>query len=104
MEIPEDEAFQVIVQDHWELESVDILDLKSILTDKVKQLISNDFHKLVTILYRLDVSEKVLEEAISRGNVDDSASFLAHKILEREILRYKYRKMYQSKPDDLLDS
>jgi len=100
MEIPEESDFQVLVQDRWELDSFDLIDLKKVLTEKVKDLISNDFHRLVNILYRLDVAETVLSEAMSRDNLDDSASFLAHKILEREIIRYKYRKLYQKKPDD----
>ncbi len=63
----------------------------------VEELLIKDFEKLIHILYRIDVSEQKLKEALAETN-DNPAAVIAKMILEREMQKVATRKKYGSNP------
>ncbi len=55
-------------------------------------LIVNDFHKLVYILYRVDVSEKKIENVLASRQEVNAAVLILDLIMEREEEKIKSRK------------
>ena len=68
-----------------------------ILTEFIDKLIQNDFNRLLSILYRVDISEEKLKRTLSlnKDKQISSASLIAKLLIEREaekiISRAKYR-------------
>lgn len=60
------------------------------LTERVRQLLRNDFQKLVTAMYTLDVSEARFREAMA-GEEAAAARQIAELILSREIEKAESR-------------
>jgi len=60
------------------------------LTERVRQLLRNDFQKLVTAMYTLDVSETRFREAME-GDESAAARQIAELILTREIEKAESR-------------
>ncbi len=46
-------------------EGLSIDELKNILTDYINPLISNNFNKLISILYRMDINELKLKQLLA---------------------------------------
>ena len=68
------------------------------LSQYLNDLIEHDFNKLISILYRIDVSEKKVREAIAENDAQHSAgSILARLLIEREIQKIELRAKYSSK-------
>lgn len=61
----------------------------------VEDLMTKDFNQLINVLYRIDVSEEKLKEALALTN-DNPASIIAKMILERELQKVETRKKYSS--------
>lgn len=59
----------------------------------VEDLLAKDFQELVNVLYRIDVSEEKLKEALATS-VDNPASIITKMIIERELLKVEFRKKY----------
>ena len=68
---------------------------KKKLVSAVSMLINHDFAKLVQLLYRIDVSEKKLREALDENKDKDSAEIIAELIIERQLQKIKTRKENQ---------
>lgn len=62
------------------------------------QLISSDFNKLLSILYRVDASEeKVKKELAKHQNHFTAGHIIAQLLLERETEKIKFRAQYKNK-------
>ena len=61
----------------------------------VEDLMAKDFNRLINILYRIDVPEEKLKEALALSN-DNPASVITKMILERELQKVATRKKYSS--------
>ncbi|WP_420385675.1 hypothetical protein [Roseivirga sp.] len=59
----------------------------------VEDLMEKDFEKLLNVLYRIDVSESKLKEALALST-DNPASIITKMIIERELLKVEFRKKY----------
>ena len=59
-------------------------------------LINNDFEKLVSILYRLDVNEKKLKALLAEKNTDDADLLIADAIIERQLQKIKSRQEHRN--------
>ena len=64
------------------------------LIDEIRHLLQNDFHKLISILYRMDVSEGKLRGLIQENPGKDAAELIAAVMLERAALRQKTKEAY----------
>ena len=59
----------------------------------VEDLLAKDFSQLVNALYRIDVSEEKLKEALATST-DNPASVITKMIIERQLLKVEFRKKY----------
>jgi hypothetical protein len=65
--------------------------LKEQLSSHINFLIQSDFQKLVSILYRVDVSESKLKHLLKENPGDDAANIIADLIIERQLQKIKSR-------------
>ena len=71
-------------------------ELRQQLAVYINDLVIHDFQKLVSVLYRIDISELRLKQLL-KDNPDREASLLiADLIIERQLQKIKSRKEYKS--------
>ncbi|MGZ8557097.1 MAG: hypothetical protein ACXWWC_02120 [Chitinophagaceae bacterium] len=73
-------------------ESVTIDELKNILAGYINQLISNNFNKLISLLYRMDVNEANLMQLLHDNQAEDAGIIIANLIIERQLQKIKSKK------------
>lgn len=69
----------------------------------IHELINHDFQKLVQILYRLDIPEKKLREALRDQSQELAGPIIARLIIEREAQKKAAREQFRQQgpiPDD----
>jgi len=71
------------------------------LSAQVNELINNDFERLISLLYRIDVSEKKLKTLLKENISADSAKIIATLIIDRQI--QKIRSRQQNSPGNDFD-
>lgn len=69
--------------------------LMDFLTEKLKDLLDNNFNLLVNTLYRIDVNEQKLNELFGSKNRTPIPSALAELIIERQLQKIHFRKKYK---------
>ena len=69
------------------------------LAEKVNELISTDFSKLILALYRVDVSEEKLKKLLNENPNTDAGLLIADLLIERQAEKIRSRQQY-SKPDE----
>jgi hypothetical protein len=74
-----------------------IEELKLALSYYINDLITHDLNKLMSLLYRIDVSEKVLKVNLQEQK-DDAGVIIAELIIDRQLQKTKTRK--HSRPND----
>jgi len=70
-------------------------ELKLFLSAYISHLISNNPDKLVSILSRVDVSEKILKANL-QNQEENASSIMAQMIIERQMEKIKTRERYRS--------
>jgi len=73
-------------------------ELKVFLSGYIDHLISNNPDKLVSILSRVDVSEKELKANL-QNKEENASSIMAQMIIERQMEKIKTRERYRSNDD-----
>lgn len=74
------------------LTEADWLKLENELADYLNELIVSDFNAVMTILYRIDVSEKKVRSLLAQTNGNSNAGkLLAQLIIERQREKINYR-------------
>lgn len=73
-------------------------ELKLLLAGYIDHLISNNPDKLVSILSRVDVSEKMLKANLQKQK-ENASSIMAQMIIERQMEKIKTRERYRSNDD-----
>ena len=86
---------EVIVQDH----SV----TKQALIEKINELINNDFQKLVSILYRMDVSELKLKQLLNENQGTNAALIITDLMIERQEQKMISRQQFRKKDENISD-
>jgi hypothetical protein len=76
-------------------EDLALPELNQNLVDFINSLIINDFSKLVTILYRVDVDENKLKKILKEQAGTDAAQIIAGLIIEREQQKAETRKKFR---------
>jgi hypothetical protein len=69
---------------------------QQLLAGAVNRLLSNNFEKLVSILYRIDVSETKLKTVLKENPGEDAGKIIADLIIERQLQKIKSRKETKS--------
>jgi hypothetical protein len=72
---------------------------RNLLILRIDELIRTDFEKLKWILYRIDISEKKLSEALKNAEVD-AAEVMADMIIQRQIEKAESRKKFGEQQND----
>jgi len=75
-------------------------DLQQLVTVHVNSLIQNDFQKLITVLYRVDVSEFKLKQLLQENRGEDAGKIIGGMIIERQIQKIKTRQQFSSGGND----
>ena len=71
------------------------------LAQYLDDLIAHDFNKLVSILYRIDVSEdKARKSLAEEASLRSPGHTLARLLIERESEKIKFRQQYRSKSSE----
>lgn len=65
--------------------------LKESLSDNINHLITNDFSRLISVLYRLDISEKKLKQLLKNCTDTSAGDIIAKMIIERQLQKIKTR-------------
>jgi hypothetical protein len=68
--------------------------IRQLLVARIDELIRTDFDKLKWILYRIDINEKKLTEALKADSEADAASIMADMIIARQIEKAESRKKF----------
>lgn len=63
----------------------------------INHLIQNDFQKLVSLLYKIDVDERKLKRILRENPGKDAADIIANLIIERELQKTETRKLFKGK-------
>lgn len=92
-----------IIEDnfHLQLGSDDeaLKKIRGLLIDKLDFLIAHDFEKLLSILYRIDVSERKVKEALAAQTDRNPSELLADLIIERQMEKANTRAEYGHRSD-----
>ena len=76
--------------------------LKPSLSEIINRLIINDFSRLISVLYRLDISEEKLKSLLSFSADVTAGNIIAEMIIERQLQKIESRKKFTSE-DNLSD-
>lgn len=68
---------------------------KQQLADKINELINSDFQKLVSILYRMDISEPKLRLLLKENPNVAAGIIIADLMIERQLQKAKSRQQYK---------
>lgn len=87
---------KVLLQIHTEEELINVLSIY------IQELINKDFDHLLWLLYKIDVNEKKVKQAIAESETDQAHITIAKMIIAREKSKIKTREKYKSdaKEDD----
>lgn len=88
--------FEVERTDEETLSEEELLDL---LADRIAWLIEYRMEFLLSLMYRMDVKEARVEQALSPGNPEPANRTLARLVLDRQKERIRTKQQY--KQDDL---
>lgn len=70
--------------------------LRDKLADVINYLLNNDMEKLLSAIYRIDVSEEKFKSAMNGENINLITENIADLILEREFQKVEYRKKFSN--------
>lgn len=79
--------------------SISLEELKGKLTLHINYLINHDFEKLISLLYRIDVSEPRLRNLLNQTEGDGAAALITDLIIERQSQKIKSRKKFSGQKD-----
>jgi hypothetical protein len=70
----------------------------------INDLIITDFTKLVQMLYRIDISEKKLNQLLSDNTDKDAGKIIAEMIIERQLQKIKSRQQFSQRDKNIDES
>ncbi len=107
MNTPEDDSNELIIKE-FELTSPDAdapseEALFDMLCDRISYLIEHNMEYLMSLLYRNDVLERKIYDALSPMNPEPANIALAKLVMERQRQRLATKKQYGSQRSDEVD-
>lgn len=88
---------QALIEDNFEIQISEAFDLHNILSQQIVYLMTYQMEKLLSILYRIDVSEQKVKMAFNQNDPSKIAPELAHLIIERIKQKAETRILYRKK-------
>jgi hypothetical protein len=74
--------------------------LETVLADRINTMITTDFNRLVSLLYRIDVNENVLKKLLKENAGTDAGLIMARLVLERQWQKIETRRKYRPRQTD----
>ena len=71
------------------------------LSTYINALIKDDFDKLITYLYRIDVNEQKLKSLLQQNPNEDAGNIIATLIIERQQQKINTRERFSQRDDNL---
>ena len=84
-------------------DKISLIELEEALTIYANELIQKDFQKLVTLLYRIDVSEGKLKYLLQLQRDENAGNIIARLIIERQIEKIKSRQQFSKRDNDITE-
>lgn len=84
-------------------EHVSMDELRQAIADFINPLITGNFNKLISILYRLDISEYKLKQLLSGNPGRDAGTIIADLIIERQLQKIQSRRAFRSQGENNID-
>ena len=81
-------------------EKISLEELQSKLAVHINFLIQHHFEKLVSLLYRIDVSEGKIKSLLQNEPGKNAGDLIAVLIIERQLQKIKTRQQYKQRGDD----
>lgn len=101
---PNDNTIVSALQGSLDIElqaGLSIDELRKKIADYINPLISNDFNKLISILYRLDINETKLVQLLHDTPGQDAGMIIADLIIERQLQKIKSREAFRKPGSDI---
>src|SRR5687768_7340636 len=76
---------------------------KQLLAERINELVNADFQKLVSILYRMDVSESKLKQLLTDNHGTDAGLIIADLMIERQDEKIKSRQQFSKRDENIND-
>jgi hypothetical protein len=77
---------------------------RQLLAIKINELINTNFQKLVSILYRMDISEAKLKLLLHDHPNEDAGVLIADMMIEREAQKIKSRQQFRQRDNTIDES
>src|SRR6266481_6266553 len=71
------------------------------LAAELNRLIQHDFNRLISGLYRLDVSESKLKYLLQNNPAEHAGAIIADLIIERQVQKIKSRREFSRRDDNI---
>ncbi|MFT3682644.1 MAG: hypothetical protein QM791_20475 [Ferruginibacter sp.] len=81
--------------------SLDILQEK--LSSHINLLIEKNFEQLISLLYRIDVSEARIKTLLQHNTDKNSGDIIAALIIDRQLQKIKTREQFSKRDDNISD-
>jgi hypothetical protein len=76
---------------------------KQVLAEKINELVNTDFQKLISILYRMDISETKLKQLLQDNPGTNAGIIIAELMIERQAEKIKSRQQYSKRDENISD-
>lgn len=87
------------ISSRFELEKTEgftLDDLRDALYLRIRELLDKNVERLLSMLYRVDLSQKRLDEIFENGSKDDIALKIAEAVIDRQLQKIKTREFYKN--------
>lgn len=81
-------------------EKISMEELHSQLAIHINELILHHFEQLISLLYRIDVSEAKIKSFLSRQTNENAGNIISTLIIERQLEKIKSRQQFRQQHDD----
>jgi hypothetical protein len=71
------------------------------IASRINYLITYDFSLLISVLYRLDISEKKLKQLLAESAKTTAGDIIAEMIIKRQLQKIESRKAFKNNPSDI---
>jgi len=78
-------------------------DLKRVLCIRILELLDKNLERLLSMLYRVDLNQKKLDEIFQDGSKDEIALKIAEAVIERQLQKIKTRQYYKNQESGLIE-
>ena len=81
-------------------DNISMEELRSQLAIYVNHLVLHNFEQLVSLLYRIDVSEAKIKSFLSRQTDENAGDIIASLIIERQLQKIKSREQFKQQDNN----